>query len=55
MRNSSLDLKLIVLAALVLAAMGTYLCWGLNFKFWEFALSIRIPKLLAMSLAAVCM
>lgn len=54
MRNLSLNLKLIVLAVLVLAAMGTYLCWGLNFKFWEFALSIRIPKLLAMSLAAVC-
>ena len=50
----SLKTKLGLLALACVLAMVGYLTWGLNPKFLEFALQLRVPKLLAMSLAAVC-
>lgn len=50
----SLNLKLLVLTLLSIMAMVGYLTWDVNPKYWEFALSLRLPKLLAMSLAAIC-
>lgn len=50
----SLKTKLGLLALACVLAMVGYLTWGLNPKFLEFTLQLRVPKLLAMSLAAVC-
>lgn len=50
----SLKTKLGLLALACVLAMVGYLTWGINPKFLEFALQLRVPKLLAMSLAAVC-
>jgi hypothetical protein len=47
--------KLIVLAVLVIACIVLYLLWGLNFdkmKFVVYSMQIRVPKLIAMLIAA---
>ena len=49
-----MQLKLITLTLLALSAVAAYLCWDLHPKYWQFALELRIPKLAAMSLAAIC-
>lgn len=50
----SLNIKLGVLAVLALVATIFYLTYGLNLRFLEFSLSLRIPKILAMVIAAIC-
>lgn len=49
-----LKLKLTVLSILILGAVLFYLFAYLNPKFFDYAMSIRIPKLLGMSVAAIC-
>lgn len=46
--------KLIVMVVLVVVFGLVYLFYGLNFKFFEFSMSLRIPKFLAMLLVAYC-
>ncbi|QKF65332.1 iron chelate uptake ABC transporter family permease subunit [Campylobacter corcagiensis] len=46
--------KLIIMAVLVAVFGLVYLFYGLNFKFFEFSMSLRIPKFLAMLLVAYC-
>ena len=48
-----LKIKLLILAMLVGAVCLSYLFVGLNWKFFEFSMGIRLPKLSAMFLAAV--
>ena len=49
----SLKLKLVILAILVTAVCLSYLFMGLNWKFFDYAMSIRVPKLCAMIIAAL--
>lgn len=47
-------IRLFVLIALVAVFSLVYLFYGLNFKFFAFSMSLRMPKLLAMLLVAYC-
>lgn len=53
-QNRHLEKKLLILTLLVLAACGFYLFGYINYKFFDYAMSIRIPKLSAMVVAAIC-
>lgn len=53
-KERKLQLQLWGLGVLVIAAMAFYLLAFVNFKFFGFAMEIRVPKLLAMSVAAIC-
>lgn len=53
-KERKLKLQFWALGLMVLAAMAFYLLAFVNFKFFGFAMEIRIPKLLAMSVAAIC-
>lgn len=46
--------KLGILGVLVALSCTTYLVYGLNFKFAGLILELRVPKLLAMGIAALC-
>ena len=53
-KTNHLTLKLYILSALVVFAILGYLFYGINLKFFSYSMEVRIPKLLAMSIAAVC-
>ena len=53
-RERSLKVRLVLLTVVVLSACCAYLFTSINMKFFEYAMSIRIPKLTAMVLAAIC-
>lgn len=46
--------KLLVLAALALIFSAAFLFYGLNFKFFEYSMGLRVPKLAAILLTAYC-
>ncbi|NLK66317.1 MAG: iron chelate uptake ABC transporter family permease subunit [Campylobacteraceae bacterium] len=48
------DKKLIYLIIIALVCSVAYLFYGLNFKYFEFSMKLRVPKLLAMLLTAYC-
>ncbi|KAB0582979.1 MAG: iron chelate uptake ABC transporter family permease subunit [Campylobacter sputorum] len=50
----SSSLKLIILLVLSIFSSIFFMFYNVNFKFFEFAMSIRVPKLLAMLLCAYC-
>ena len=53
-RERTLKVRLVLLTVVVLSACCAYLFTSINMKFFEYAMSIRIPKLTAMVLAAIC-
>lgn len=54
MRNLSIISKLIILTVISIFASIVFLFYNVNFKFFEFAMSIRVPKFMAMLLCAYC-
>ena len=47
-------LRLLILASLALAFSAAFLFYGLNFKIFDYAMSLRLPKLAAILLTAYC-
>lgn len=54
MRNLSIISRLIILTVISIFASIVFLFYNVNFKFFEFAMSIRVPKFMAMLLCAYC-
>lgn len=52
--NRALNLKIVILLLLSMAAALGYEFYAFNFKFASYILEVRTPKLLAMIIAAVC-
>lgn len=49
-----MKIKLIILAILTLICSAFFLLYGINYKFFEFSINLRLTKLLAMLLSAYC-
>lgn len=49
-----MKIKLIILIILTVLCSAFFLLYGINYKFFEFAINLRIKKLLAMLLSAYC-
>ncbi len=49
-----MKIKLIILIILTILCSAFFLLYGINYKFFEFAINLRIKKLLAMLLSAYC-
>lgn len=49
-----MKIKLIILAILTLVCSAFFLLYGINYKFFEFSINLRLTKLLAMLLSAYC-
>lgn len=49
-----MKIKLIILAILTLICSVFFLLYGINYKFFEFSINLRLTKLLAMLLSAYC-